>query len=344
MKKFLLAIGVFVLSGACFAQGTSTGGGSTGGGSGGGSVTSVSAGSLSPLFTTAVATSTTTPAITFTANAAVGPNLVLAGPSSGGSGTYTFRALVTADIPSQSFPLTVAGTVNSGGIPCFTAATTESSSAAIAAGILIKGGGAGACAAASSVTDNGTTISSTESASFGASVSTTADGVHPSQLNFVGNTTAQAAGSNTFGIQGPNAATFTAYNWQVASAAPGGSSFMLLGAPSAGVSQLTYSAAGTNAAESLGISDTTFTNATTSISGNSCSASAVTVTLTGLTTSMALMITPSADVSGSAGWGSTGGLVIDAWPSSSNTMSYKICNQTSGSITPGAITWNVGAR
>jgi hypothetical protein len=49
-------------------------------------------------------------------------------------------------------------------------------------------------------------------------------------------------------------------------------------------------------------------------------------------------------VSGSTGWGSSGGLVIDAWPSASNTMSYKICNATASSITPGAVTWNVGAR
>jgi hypothetical protein len=37
--------------------------------------------------------------------------------------------------------------------------------------------------------------------------------------------------------------------------------------------------------------------------------------------------------------------VIDAWPSATNTMSYKTCNQTSASITPGAsVTFNVSAR
>jgi len=92
------------------------------------------------------------------------------------------------------------------------------------------------------------------------------------------------------------------------------------------------------------IANTTFTNATTAVGGNSCSASAVTVTMTNLATSSVLLITPSTDVSGSTGWGTTGGLVIDAWPSAANTMSYKICNQTSGSITPAAVTWNVGAQ
>lgn len=63
---------------------------------------------------------------------------------------------------SNSFPLTVAGTVNSGGIPCFTSATNEASSATIAANTLIKGGGAGACVAASSITDDGTTVTTTD--------------------------------------------------------------------------------------------------------------------------------------------------------------------------------------
>ena len=73
------------------------------GGSGGGSgtVTSFSAGNLSPLFTTSVATATTTPALTFTASTAA-QNAVLAGPATGGTGAYSFRALVSADIPNNA--------------------------------------------------------------------------------------------------------------------------------------------------------------------------------------------------------------------------------------------------
>ena len=62
-------------------------------------VTSFSSGNLSPLFTTSVATSTTTPALSFTAvnqNA----NLVYAGPSSGASAAPTFRTLVSTDEPA----------------------------------------------------------------------------------------------------------------------------------------------------------------------------------------------------------------------------------------------------
>lgn len=65
-----------------------------------GSVSSVSVGDLSPIFTSNVATATTTPAITFTLTNAA-QNTVLAGPTSG-SGTPTYRALVAADIPSLS--------------------------------------------------------------------------------------------------------------------------------------------------------------------------------------------------------------------------------------------------
>ena len=74
----------------------------------GGTVTSFSAGNLSPLFTTSVASSTTTPALSFAlANAAA--NRVFAGPN-GGSGAPSFRALVAADIPSLSYISNISAT------------------------------------------------------------------------------------------------------------------------------------------------------------------------------------------------------------------------------------------
>lgn len=66
-----------------------------------GTVTSFSAGNLSPIFTTSVATATTTPALTFgLSNQSA--NTVLSGPSSGAAAAPTFRALVPADVPFQS--------------------------------------------------------------------------------------------------------------------------------------------------------------------------------------------------------------------------------------------------
>lgn len=67
----------------------------------GGTVTSFSSGNFSPLFTTSVATATTTPALSFSAvnqNA----NLVFAGPTSGSAAAPTFRSLVAADLPDLS--------------------------------------------------------------------------------------------------------------------------------------------------------------------------------------------------------------------------------------------------
>ena len=71
-----------------------------------GTVTSVSAGGLSPLFTTAVATGTTTPAITF-AQVSQTANRVLAAPD-GSNGVPVFRSIATADLPT--IPIAKGGT------------------------------------------------------------------------------------------------------------------------------------------------------------------------------------------------------------------------------------------
>lgn len=67
----------------------------------GGTVTSFSAGNLSPLFTSSVATSTSTPALTFSLSTHTA-NTIFAGPTTGGAAAPTFRALVAADIPDLS--------------------------------------------------------------------------------------------------------------------------------------------------------------------------------------------------------------------------------------------------
>ena len=79
------------------------------GGGGSGTVTSFSAGALSPLFTTSVATATTTPALTFTLSTQTA-NTVFSGPSSGSAAAPTFRSLVAADI----LPINLASSANGG--------------------------------------------------------------------------------------------------------------------------------------------------------------------------------------------------------------------------------------
>ncbi len=71
------------------------------GSGGGGSVTSFSAGTLSPLFTTSVATATTTPALSFTLSTAAAQT-VLAGPSAYAAAAAgpTYRVLTPQDIPA----------------------------------------------------------------------------------------------------------------------------------------------------------------------------------------------------------------------------------------------------
>lgn len=80
---------------------------------GSGSVTSVSSGNLSPLFTTSVAAATTTPAISYSLTTQ-SANLVFAGPTSGGAAGPTFRALVATDIPALSYLTTING-ITAGG-------------------------------------------------------------------------------------------------------------------------------------------------------------------------------------------------------------------------------------
>ncbi len=78
-------------------------------GAGVGTVTSFSSGNLSPLFTTSVATATSTPALSFSL-ATQAANTVFAGPATGEGGPQapTFRALVAADLAGLG-----AGTVTS---------------------------------------------------------------------------------------------------------------------------------------------------------------------------------------------------------------------------------------
>jgi hypothetical protein len=90
------------------------------------------------------------------------------------------------------------------------------------------------------------------------------------------------------------------------------------------------------------VANTTFTTSTASVAANTCN-STVQIAMTGVTTSMVFLITPSADTSAATGWGGTGGLVLDVWPTA-GYANIKICNQTAASITPTAVTFNVGAR
>jgi hypothetical protein len=88
--------------------------GQCGTGSGSGTVTSFSAGTLSPLFTTSVATATTTPALTFTLSNAA-QNSVFAGPASGGAGAPSYQTTPTFSATNlTNLPITLTTTGTSG--------------------------------------------------------------------------------------------------------------------------------------------------------------------------------------------------------------------------------------
>lgn len=79
---------------------------------------------------------------------------------------------------------------------------------------------------------------------------------------------------------------------------------------------------------------------------NSCS-SVSTATMNGLTTSGAgshVTASYTGDPTSLTGWGSTGGMVFVSWPSAANTVSWKVCNQTTSSITYSSVTFSEGAQ
>ena len=71
------------------------------GGGGGGSVVTFSAGNLTPLFTTSVATPNSTPALSFSLSSAA-QNSVFAGPASGGAGTPSFQTAPTIAVTNMT--------------------------------------------------------------------------------------------------------------------------------------------------------------------------------------------------------------------------------------------------
>jgi hypothetical protein len=141
---------------------------------------------------------------------------------------------------TPAYPLTITGGV-SGGVVYANSTTQLTVSPVLTANVLTKGGGAGAAPTNSSVTDNGTTVSTSEPLSVGASIATTADGVHPSYLTLVGNTTNPSLTASTFGLLGPTIASPTAYAWQVPTATNASAGLIHAAANSGGISALTIS-------------------------------------------------------------------------------------------------------
>lgn len=79
---------------------------------------------------------------------------------------------------------------------------------------------------------------------------------------------------------------------------------------------------------------------TSAISSATCAA-AVTVSATGVATTDVISFTPNADITAVTGYApaTAGGLSIYPYPTANN-VNFKVCNWSTGSITPGAVTLN----
>ena len=90
------------------------------------------------------------------------------------------------------------------------------------------------------------------------------------------------------------------------------------------------------------ISNVTVKMPTTIIAPNTCT-NPTSVPMNGLTSNASFTTAFASNPSSISGWGSVGGLVFNAWPTN-NTLNWNVCNQSNVTITPGAITLNVGAN
>lgn len=80
----------------------------------------------------------------------------------------------------------------------------------------------------------------------------------------------------------------------------------------------------------------------TTVNGNTCS-SPVSVAMTGVISTSSFSTSFATNPTAATGWGANGGLVLELWPDAApDTLDWSICNQTTGSITPSAITLTVG--
>jgi len=231
-------------------------------GAGSGTVTSFSSGNLAPLFSTSVATATTSPALSFSLTSQAA-NSVFAGPN-GTAGAPTFRSIVGADLPA---------TISS---------NTSGTAANVTGTVAIANGGTGQTTAASARTALGAaaSVANADISSMSALTSvTSAVTMNNVGNSFTGNgaalTNLTAANINA-GIAGinitGNAATATSVSGTVAIANGGTGQTTAAAARTA----LGAAALGANADITSMTAVTSLTNATTGVSITAASTTAPT--------------------------------------------------------------------
>jgi hypothetical protein len=166
------------------------------------------------------------------------------------------------------------------------------------------------------------------------------DGVHWQGINFSGNTTAPTIPSNQFAWGGFSSTSATAYGLQPPNTAPAGQ-VMVFPAPTSSWSQATWVTLPTVPANPVGtIASGTSALGTGAIASATC-ATVVTTSATGTLTTDTIVWNPNADPTAVTGYGpsASGSLYIWGYPTANN-VNFKVCNNTSASITPAALTLN----
>lgn len=116
---------------------------------------------------------------------------------------------------------------------------------------------------------------------------TVTNGTDSSQIQLAGNSANFGLGSNLISLYGPSSATFTAYGLQFSATGPAGAGVALIGAPSTGVSQVTF---GT-------VPNADLTNSATTVNGQTCTLGSTCTISTGLISGLTTGFLPKASSS-----------------------------------------------
>jgi hypothetical protein len=147
-------------------------------------------------------------------------------------------------VNNLKFPVTVAGTTTSGGIPYFNSNTQLSASGALAANHVVLGGGAGSAPTSDSNLDDGATVANTLTYGGSAGISAvqlaTTSASNAGAVALGGNTANPSLAANSVILLGPASASFTKYALQFPSTAPSGTQYLGCGTPSSNVSTCTW--------------------------------------------------------------------------------------------------------
>ena len=218
-------------------------------------------------------------------------------------------------------PYTLPASVISGGVACFTSTTVEASSALLSANAIVLGGGAGVC---------------------------------PSPMASLGTTTTvlhgNAGGAPAFGavVSADMNITATSCTNQfvnaISTGAVGTCASVPIGTAVSGLGTGVATAAGTALSAAGGLTTTIASGTSTLATGAITSATCATVVTTAATNTATTDVVTAGfngDPTAVTGYipSTSGMLTIIAYPTAGN-VNFKVCNNTTASITPGAITLN----